>query len=367
MKPYLFMISHPAHFHLFRNTIETLKTHGHKVVVVIRPKDVLEQLCVNAGMEYYKIKERSRTAGKFGLALSLIQKTGAVMKIVMRTKPGFLIGCDGAIAYAGKLAGIPSFDCDEDDAEATPLFAKLFYPFFTGVIAPTICSCGKWDYKKIGHFSYHELAYLHPNSFSPDRRYLGKYGISHDKPFYLIRFAQLTAHHDKGIHGIEKNTALQLISMLESAGGDVYITSERPLEPELEKYRMHIDPLDIHHLMAFADLFIGDSQTMAAEAGVLGTPFVRLNDFSGRLAYLNEIEDKYQLGYSHKAKDIDGFFDSVRKWLNEPDRKKVCMARRDRMLSEKIDLTKFLVWFIEVYPESSRLLKENPGLQMRFR
>lgn len=361
------MISHPAHFHLFRNTIESLMTHGHKVVIVIRPKDVLEQLCVNAGMEYYKIKERSRTTGKVGLALSLIQKTGAVMKIVRRTKPEFLIGCDGAIAYVGKLAGIPSFDCDEDDAEATPLFAKLFYPFFTGVIAPTICSCGKWEYKKIGHFSYHELAYLHPNSFSPDPRYLDKYGISHDKPFYLIRFAQLTAHHDTGIHGIEKNTALQLVSMLESAGGDVYITSERPLEPELEKYRMHIDPLDIHHLMAFADLFIGDSQTMAAEAGVLGTPFVRLNDFSGRLAYLNEIEDKYQLGYSHKAKDIDGFFDSVRKWLNEPDRKKVCMERKDRMLSDKIDLTKFLVWFIEEYPESFRLLKVNPGLQWRFK
>ena len=367
MKTYLFMISHPAHFHLFRNTIDTLKAHEHKVVVVIRPKDVLEQLCVNSGMEYVKIKERSRTTGKVGLALSLIQKTGAVMKIVRQTKPDFLIGCDGAIAYAGKLTGIPSYDCDEDDAEATPLFAKLFYPVFTGVITPTICSCGKWENKKIGHHSYHELAYLHPNCFTPDRGYLDKYGISQEKPFYLIRFAQLTAHHDTGVHGIEKDTALRLVSMLEKTGGEVYITSERPLEPELEKYRMHIDPLDIHHIMAFADLFIGDSQTMAAEAGVLGTPFVRLNDFSGRLAYLNEIEDKYQLGFSHKAKDIEGFFQSVQTWLNEPDRKKVCIERRERMLSDKIDLTKFLVWFIEDYPNSREVMLENPDYQYNFR
>ena len=150
MNTYLFMISHPAHFHLFRNTIDTLKAHGHKVVVVIRPKDVLEQLCVNAGMEYIKIKERSRDTGKVGLALSLIQKTGAVMRIVRQTKPDFMIGCDGAIAYAGKLAGIPSFDCDEDDAEATPLFAKLFYPFFTGIIAPTICSAGNGNTRRQG-------------------------------------------------------------------------------------------------------------------------------------------------------------------------------------------------------------------------
>ena len=360
------MISHPAHFHLFRNTIDTLKAHGDRVVVVIRPKDVLEQLCVNAGMEYVKIKERSRNTGKVGLALSLIQKTIAVMRIVRQTKPGFLIGCDGAIAYAGKLAGIPSFDCDEDDAEATPLFAKLFYPFFTGVIAPTICSAGKWEYKKIGHYSYHELAYLHPNHFTPDRRYLEKYGISSEHPFYLVRFAQLTAHHDTGIHGIEKATALRLVSML-SEHGRVYITSERPLEPELEQYRMHIDPLDIHHIMAFADLFIGDSQTMAAEAGVLGTPFVRLNDFSGRLAYLNEIEDKYQLGFSHKSNDINGFFLSVQKWLDEPERKKLCLERRKRMLAEKIDLAEFLVWFIEEYPESRKIMSENPDYQFNFR
>ena len=366
MKTFLCMISHPAHFHLFRNTIATLKSHGHRVVVVIRPKDVLEQLCINSGLEYHKVKERSRTTGKLGMILALFRKTWEVARIARSVKPDLLFGCDGALSYVGKFYGIPSFECDEDDAEATPLFAKLFYPFFTGVITPTICSVGKWENKKIGHHSYHELAYLHPNTFTPDRQFLAKYGIPSDKPFYLVRFAQLTAHHDAGIHGIEKETALRLVSMLE-VHGNVYITSERPPEKELEPYRMRIDPLDIHHIMAFADLFVGDSQTMAAEAGVLGTPFVRLNDFSGRLSYLNEIEDTYRLGFSHKAKDIEGFFPSVQKWLDEPKRKQLCQERREKMLAEKIDLTRFLVWFFENYPESARVMKEDPDFQWRFK
>ena len=54
----LFMISHPAHFHMFRYTIANLQNHGHQVVVVIRPKDVLEQLCIDANMPYYKVKNR---------------------------------------------------------------------------------------------------------------------------------------------------------------------------------------------------------------------------------------------------------------------------------------------------------------------
>ena len=62
------------------------------------------------------------------------------------------------------------------------------------------------------------------------------------------------------------------------------------MEPQFEKYRIKINPLDMHHVMAFASLYIGDSQTMAAEAGVLGVPFVRFNDFVGRLSYLHELE-----------------------------------------------------------------------------
>ena len=366
MKTILFMISHPAHFHLFKNTMDNLRAKGLCIVTVIRPKDVLEQLCINTGTEYIKIKERSRTVGKVGLALSLIQKTLEVCRIVRKTRPDFMIGSDGVIAYAGKLFGIPAFDCDEDDAEATPLFAKMFYPFFTGIIAPTICSAGKWEHKKIGIHSYHELAYLHPHTFTPDATKLDQYGIPRDRPFYLIRFAQLTAHHDTGIKGIDTATALRLVDRLK-VHGNIYITSERPLEPELEPYRIHIDPVDIFDIMAYADLLIGDSQTMAAEAGVLGTPFVRLNDFSGRLAYLNEIEDVYQLGYSHKAADIDGFFASIQKWLDTPDRKQVCAERRQKMLSEKIDYAQFLTWFIESYPDSARIMKDDPDYQWRFR
>ena len=366
MKTYLFIISHPAHFHLFKNTIHSIEADGHKTIIIIRPKDVLEQLCKEAGIDYIKISERSRTTGKVGLALSLIKKTWEVGRIVRKSRPDLMIGSDGVIAYVGTLFGIPSFDCDEDDAEATPLFAKMFYPFFTGIIAPTICSVGKWKDKQIGHHSYHELAYLHPHHFLADPAKLIEYGIPQDKPFYLIRFAQLTAHHDSGIHGIDTETALRLVHMLEDRG-NIYITSERPLEPELEPYRIHIRPIDIHHIMAYADLFIGDSQTMAAEAGVLGTPFVRLNDFSGRLAYLNEIEGFYHLGVSHKASDIDGFFQSIQRWLDTPDRKALCQARRQQLLKEKIDLAQFLTWFIESYPDSVTIMSRSPDYQLRFK
>lgn len=377
----LFMISHPAHFHMFRYTIDNLQKDGHQVVNVIRPKDVLEQLCIDANLPFYKVKDRPKKWGMFGLAIFLIEKIIEVFKIARKEKPDILIGSDGVLAVVGKLLHIPAFECYEDDGEAIALYAKMFFPIYTGLICPKCCSAWKWNNKKIAYPSYQEFGYLYPSQFTPDKSVVEKYGIDTSKTYFLIRFAKLTAHHDVGIHGMNTQIAEHVVELLKPHG-QIYITSERELEPQFEPYRIRINPLDMHHVMAFASLYIGDSQTMAAEAGVLGTPFVRFNDFVGRLSYIHELEcptdytprkdgyvpfvDKhvpdevhYCLGYGHKTADVEGFYRSIEKWMAEPNRKEICAERRERMLSEKIDYAKYLTWFIENYPASQQETREN--------
>ena len=41
--------------------------------------------------------------------------------------------------------------------------------------------------------------------------------------------------------------------------------------------------------------------------------------------------------------------------------------RGKKMLSDKIDVTAFLVWFVENYPESAKVLKDNPDYQYKFK
>ena len=365
MSKYLFLLSHPAHFHMFKWTIRNLQNNGHEIIIVIRPKDVLEQLCVDSGLDFYKTKDRPKKFGILGLGISLIGKTSEVLKIVRKTKPDILIGSDGVLSTIGKLKGLPAFECFEDDAKAIKLYAFMFFPLYSGLIAPNVCDAWFWNYKKTSYQSYQELGYLHPNQFTPDRKVVEKY-FSTNETYFIIRFAKLTAHHDVGIHGITTEIAEKIIEIL-TPHGKIYITSERELEPKFEKYRIKISPLDMHHVLSFASLYIGDSQTMAAEAGVLGTPFVRFNDFVGELSYLNEIENYYQLGYGHKTNDVEGFYKSIRKWIETPDRKEICKKRQQKLFLEKIDYAKFLTWFIENYPESERIMKENPDFQYRFR
>ena len=118
----------------------------------------------------------------------------------------------------------------------------------------------------------------------------------------------------------------------------------------MKGFVIRINPLDIHHVMAFSGIYIGDSQTMAAEAGVLGVPFVRFNDFVGRIGYLNELENKYKLGFGIKPDEEERLYQTVQGLLTMENRKEVFQQRRNAMLSECINFTDFLTNYIETYP-----------------
>lgn len=361
------MISHPAHFHLFRYTIDNLKKDGHEVIVVIRPKDVLESLCNNAEMPYFKVKNRPQKWGLLGLGLSLIEKTIEVSKIVRKEKPDMLIGSDGVLAYAGKLCKVPSFEWYEDDVDIIKLYAKMFFPLYTNVVSPAVCNAGKWKNKQITYSGYQKLAYLHPKYFTPDRSIVEKY-FSVDKPYFLLRFAQLTAHHDQGVRGFTTDVAQHVIDLL-APHGTVYISSEKELPPEFKQYGLKINPLDIHHVLYYSTIYAGDSQSMAVEACMLGVPAIRFNDFVGekKISVLEELEHVYGLTYAIHSTQKEQLFERIKELLIIPNLKQEWQQRRKKMLEDKIDVTAFYTWFIENYPESQKIMKEDPEYQNRFK
>ena len=336
----LFHLGHPAHFHLFKNVIAQLRDSGHGTTIAIKKKDVLENLLQSSGLPYINILPDGRKDNKFSIALGQLKQDYQILRLSLKEKPDVLVGTSVAISHVGKLLGIPSVNLNEDDAEAVPLYAKLAYPWATKIIAPNVCSVGKWEAKKVGYEGYHELAYLHPENFKADKDIAARY-MSLDKPVTLIRFAKLGAHHDTGISGISDDLALQIIELLKDRS-EIIITSERKFSSELEPYRKAIDPKDMHHVMAHARLYIGDSQTMAAEAGVLGVPFIRFNDFVGRIGYLGELEDKYELGVGIKPSEKDRLLQAVSDFDLSEESFQNHQKKKAHMLSEKVNLAAYL-------------------------
>jgi hypothetical protein len=361
----LFHLGHPAHFHLFKNVIKQLHEHGHQTLIIIKKKDILEDLLKNEGLKYVNVLPDGRKNSKLGIAWGLFRQDLGIFKYAIKEKPNLMVGTSVPIAHVGKLLGIPTINVNEDDADVVPLHSKMAYPFISTVISPSSCNNSKWENKSVKYAGYHELAYLHPNHFKPNINICKNY-LDVSVPYFVLRFSGLDAHHDKDATGISDTLARELISILETKG-NVFITSERPLSKELEKYRLAINPLDIHHILSFAKLYIGDSQTMAAEAGVLGTPFIRFNDFVGKIGYLNELENKYKLGFGIKTKDIDKLLLKVKELCSMTNMDELFEGRRQIMLAEKIDLASFLTWFIEHYPKSKQIVEQNPDYPNNFK
>ena len=105
---------------------------------------------------------------------------------------------------------------------------------------------------------------------------------------------------------------------------------------------------------------------MAVEAAILGTPSIRFSDFAGRIGVLEELEHKYGLTYGIKTSEPEKLYAKIEELLRFPNLKEEWQKRRQKMLSEKIDVTAFMVWFIENYPESAKVMRENPDYQFRF-
>lgn len=341
---YLFHLGHPAHFHLFKNVILQLQQSNHTVFVLIKKKDILEDLLINSNIPYHNILPGGRKNSKLGISIGLLKQTLRLFIFTLKKRPVLLIGSTFPIAVVGKILGIRSLVFNEDDVDVIQDFAKLCYPLISNIVAPEVCSAGKWEYKKISYKGYHELAYLHPNNFTPDKKIAEKY-IRVDEPYFLLRFSDFNAYHDEGKRGISADMCNSIIKILKPRG-NVYISSEKVLEKNLEKYRIIINPLDMHHILAFAKIFIGDSQTMAAEAGVLGIPFIRYNDFVGRLSYLDELENKYTLGYGFKTDLESEVYDKINYLLELENIDAEWKTKQKKMLADKIDPNDFYLSII---------------------
>jgi predicted glycosyltransferase len=346
MKHTLFYLGHPAHFHLFKNAM--LSLHADQYTVCIKSKDVLEKLLNEHHIPYINVDRVSaskKEKSKLDIGLAFAGRMWKLAGIIRKKKVKVLAGSAAELAVLGRLLNKTSCIFFEDDFEKVKPFAKIAGPTATHLICPDCCSAWKWNNKKTAYNSYHELAYLHPDHFTPDASKVASL-FDLTKRNFILRFSELGAYHDDGKTGITDELALRLIDLLQPSG-NIYITSERPLAEKFEKYRIAIKASDIHHALYYADMFIGDSQTMTAEAAVLGTPAVRFNDFVGELGYLENLEHTYGLTYGIRTKDAALLPEKIQELLAIPDLKKEWASRKEKMLKDKCNFAIWMQDFLE--------------------
>ena len=111
----------------------------------------------------------------------------------------------------------------------------------------------------------------------------------------------------------------------------------------------------------------GESATVASEAAVLGVPAIYV-DSAGR-CYTREEEEKYGLLFNFTESEEDQEKSILKgiELLSTPGILAEWQLRRRKMLNDKTDVTAFLVWFVETWPKSMKIMQETPGYPERFK
>jgi hypothetical protein len=327
-------ITHPAHFHFFRPAMEIWQRKGYELIVVARDKDITLRLLNRCGYSYTCVSEIRK--GLFGLGIELIEHESKLLSIVRKTRPDVLLEVAGTfIVHVGFLTRTPSLVFY--DTEHARFSNMITYPFATKVITPD-CYSGDVGRKHIRYAGYQELAYLHPNRFQPDPNVLAELGLARNDDLFILRFVSWTASHDVGQSGFTQEGRRRLISWLASRGR-VVVSAEGEFPSDLQHYQFTLPPEKIHDVLAFATLFIGEGGTMASEAALLGTPSIFVSTLEA--GTWRELRDRYELLYFFPDESLATR--KAQELLALPDLKKIWYVKRARMLSDKIDVTKFLV------------------------
>lgn len=348
-------ICHPAHVHLFRHPLAAWQADGAELLVLARDKDITLPLLDIYGIPYRAMGAAAR--GRIGQFGELLRREAAMFRLVRRFRPRLIVGSSPNAARVARLLGARSVILGEDDAKYIPLFRYLAYPLASAIITPDALTGEDYGPRHLRYPSYQKLFYLHPNRFTPDRGILRELSIDHDARYGLIRLSALTAHHDRGMTGMSEDLVRRVIRLVE---GDirVFITSEKPLPAEFEPHRLPISAERVHHALAFAEFFLGDSQSMTVESALLGTPAFKINTFAGIISVIRQLEE-YGLAFGYRPGEEDALLSQLQKALTMPDRHEHYQQLRQRMLSEKIDP---LPWFLAA---TKKLLEGMPVAEVK--
>ncbi len=351
MKKFIFIINTPAQAYTWLHSIFELQRKGYAVRIIARDYGSTPKILDAAGLKYRSFRP---IGSRFWRILGSLDHIEKCWGLSAGFSPTLFIGFGFDAAVISSVFRKPAVIFLDDDHTHTQ--NKLTHMLAASVITPD-CFIGNLGKRHIRIPGYKELAYLHPNYFKPDITIFDELNIPRGSPYVILRFNIGDAIHDmRGWQGFTVEDQIRLVKELEPYAA-VFISPEKTLPRELEKYRINIPYDRIHHALSYARMFIGDTGTMTTEAAILGTPGITCNAMTVKMGNFIDLNRKYDLLYSYDKPHLA--ICKAMELIHDPLLKQSWAEKRRKLLRDKIDVNRFLSDFIENYPDSLKNLDIN--------
>lgn len=244
-----------SHVHFFRNPIKILEKQGNEIFVTCRKRDCTTNILDSYGIPYKIVGSHYRNI--LGKAYGLLERDIKLMREFSIIRPEMVVSLDSPYSIqAANFTGCKSV-AFIDTAYKLQNFLISRFAYFISI--PKFLR-NNFD-KNIKIFGdYKELSYLTNRYFKPDKSVLKEFGVKKNE-YIVLRLTDSDAFHDIGKKRMDVKKLLSDIKR----GQELLIFDGNKFSK------------DIHSLLYYAGLYIGNGATMAAEAGILGTPSIFLS------------------------------------------------------------------------------------------
>ncbi len=345
-------INHPGNVHYFKHFIKIMRHKRHEILLTARNSKIICQL-----LEAYDFDYIPRGKGGDSISGKIFKMISADYKIYKHArsfKPDLLMSFSSP--YAAQVAALlrkPHINLN-DTEHSDRIHRKFTYPFSKYIITPSTYqnNLGK---KHIRINTVVEYAYLNPKVFKPNPDIFQYLGISKEDKYVVIRFVSWQALHDINQGGLSLEMKHKIIKLLEKKYR-VFICAEKGVDSIFKPYQLKIPPEKMHDALAYASLFISEGGTSASESALLATPTIYINSLP-LMCYLKLAQQHGVIEHFNTEKEVMSY---VQNFLDKPPGEDEMIMKRNAMTKDFINLTDYLIWFVENYPESGHIATENP-------
>jgi len=360
----LFVSGHPAQVHNFRLVREELIKHGHNVFWLTTKKDIATNLLDIYGIPYTLLRKADK--GLASKVKAMLHNLRIVYRFVRKNKIDIAVSrTNPFVLPITKLLRIPHIlVSDTEHASAAPVMKYFFNKLGSCAVVPD-CFWFKMHKHEVRFPGNIEMFYCRPGRFVLNEPW-SLLGFEPGTRYAIVRFVKWDAYHDVSLAGgYTDEDKIRLVRSLIEAGLRVLITSEAELPAEIESYRTKVPIERMHDVMACAELFIGESSSMASECVVLGTPAIYVDQVGrgytdeeareGLLYMFRPVPTAADVPAGDKEFILGGRRESIEKALeiaSEGFDRNGWKERHTKWMATKFDCTAWLTWFIENYPSS---------------
>lgn len=298
-----------------------------------RDRDVMRQLLEHYSHIPSKIISSIGQSNHFPMR-EMLERQLRISTEVVRFRPDIVLSLMGSYTQSARVLRVPSVVFT--DSEFQHFNHKIAHPFATRIYTPE-CFQKDLGRKQRRYAGYHELAFLHPNWFTPNPALPERLGTAPGQ-YIVVRVSAWDTLHDVGESGF--GNAFDEFMEVATRKLQVFVVPERgQMSERWRSHQLKVAPHEFHDVLASARFVVTEGASTAAEAACLGVPSIYVNSTSR--GYLDDMEQRYGLVSTHT--DSRSALSRVLQWLDRsPDAAEMQRAR-EKLVTDHIDVTRYVV------------------------